>query len=218
DERGLLVGRTDLVRHEGSGPNPDRQEAAHVHMAVAGPDGLVSAVDLGTDEIRSYRLSGDGRLSALSVSALPPGTGPRQLVRRPGTDLAYVVGELAGTLLTVREGPAGTFAVVGSAPATASPSGENLVAHLELTADRLYLSSRGPECLTAFAFDGDTVRPLADHPSGRWPRHFALTGDRVYIAAQSDDAVVSFSLSAPELVTTYPIGSPSCVVVAPKRA
>jgi len=54
--KGEIVERTDLVAHQGSGPDTDRQEAAHVHMVVPNADGsIVSAVDLGTDEIRSYQ-------------------------------------------------------------------------------------------------------------------------------------------------------------------
>jgi 6-phosphogluconolactonase (cycloisomerase 2 family) len=69
---GALESRTALVQHSGSGPVSDRQEAAHVHMAVASPDGsVVSAVDLGTDEIRSYTLTSSGELEPLAVSSLP---------------------------------------------------------------------------------------------------------------------------------------------------
>ena len=61
---GAIEARTALVQHTGSGPDADRQEAAHVHMAVPSPDStVVSAVDLGTDEIRSYTLSSDGSWS-----------------------------------------------------------------------------------------------------------------------------------------------------------
>ena len=46
-----------------------------MHMAVPleSPQGtLVSAVDLGTDEIRTYLLSPDGTLAPLAVSACRP--------------------------------------------------------------------------------------------------------------------------------------------------
>jgi 6-phosphogluconolactonase (cycloisomerase 2 family) len=232
DERGAIAGRTDLVRHEGTGPHAERQEAAHVHMVVPGVsadgDAIVSAVDLGTDEIRSYRLSEAAVLTPFAVSAMPPGTGPRQLVRRPGTNLAYVAGELAGTVVTVREGPPGTFTVVDTSPATtpAHADAANLAAHLEFAPDDsgLYLSNRGPDCLTAFTFDRDTPRPIADHPAGMWPRQFTVlrgqSGDgHCYVAAQNSDEVLSFTLPPPGgqagPITRYPVGSPACVVAAP---
>jgi 6-phosphogluconolactonase (cycloisomerase 2 family) len=210
---GALGTRTALVQHSGSGPVSDRQEAAHVHMAVPSPDGsIVSAVDLGTDEIRSYTLTTSGSLEPLAVSSLPPGTGPRQLVRRPGTDLAYVVGELAGTLVTVREKTPGAFEVVASTPSTLSPVQHNLVAHLELTDSRLYVSNRGPDCVTEFALDDAAA--VADQPCGANPRHFALVDGTCYVAAQSEDAVTAFTLTASgeAELRYYPTGSPTFVL------
>ncbi|WP_086851703.1 lactonase family protein [Amycolatopsis kentuckyensis] len=210
---GALVSRTALVRHSGSGPVADRQEAAHVHMAVPSPDGsVVSAVDLGTDEIRSYTLTSSGALEPLAVSSLPPGTGPRQLVRRPGTDLAYVVGELAGTLVTVREKAPGAFEVVASTPSTLSPVKPNLVAHLELADSRLYVSNRGPDCVTEFVLDDAAA--VADQPCGANPRHFALVDGTCYVAAQSENAITAFTLTASgEAELRYhPTGSPTFVL------
>ncbi|MEA5359533.1 beta-propeller fold lactonase family protein [Amycolatopsis sp., V23-08] len=208
---GALVSRTALVQHTGSGPSADRQEAAHVHMAVPG-DGIVSAVDLGTDEIRSYTLSSDGSLDLLAVSSLPPGTGPRQLVRRPGTDLAYVVGELAGTVVTVRETSPGAFDVVSSTASTLSSVTPNLVAHLELAGSRMYVSNRGPDCVTEFALDDGLA--VADQPCGANPRHFALVDGTCYVAAQSDDAITAFTLTASgeSKLRRYPTGSPTFVL------
>ena len=211
---GTITGQTDLVRHEGSGPHPDRQEAAHVHQAVV-RDRIVSVVDLGTDEIRSYELAENGKLDPLSISALPPGTGPRQLHRRPGSDLAYVVGEVGGTLVVVRETVPGTFETVTTTPATKEPwQGENpnWVAHLELRDDRLYLSNRNPDVVTEFDIAAETPVALADHPSGAWPRHFAIADGTVYAAAQKGDAIVAFPVGGGEQVS-YPTGTPTCVLV-----
>ncbi|MEU0789451.1 beta-propeller fold lactonase family protein [Amycolatopsis sp. NPDC005961] len=210
---GALVSRTALAQHSGSGPDADRQEAAHVHMAVPSADGsIVSAVDLGTDEIRSYTLSASGSLELLAVSSLPAGTGPRQLVRRPGTDLAYVVGELAGTVVTVRETSPGAFSVVSVTPSTLSSVTPNLVAHLELADARMYVSNRGPDCVTEFALD-DTLA-VADQPCGANPRHFALVDGTCYVAAQSEDAITAFTLTASGEADLkyYPTGSPTFVL------
>lgn len=213
DDAGHITGQTDFVQHAGSGPHAQRQEAAHVHMAVV-RDRIVSVVDLGTDEIRSYELADDGTLSALSVSEMPPGTGPRQLVRRPDSDLAYVVGEVAGTLVVVREGPVGTFTHVATVPATKTPwTGENpnWVAHLEIAGDRLYLSNRNPDSVTEFDISGETPVALGDHPCGAWPRHFSIVDDVIYVAAQKDDAIVAFPVGG--TAVRYPTGTPTFVLV-----
>ncbi len=209
---GVPTVRTALVQHEGSGPNAARQKAAHVHMAVVDETGtLVSAVDLGTDEIRSYRLGEEGELIPVSVSELPPGTGPRQLVRRAGSSHAYVVGELTASVMTVREDPPGTFAVESSTPATVHPGGENLPAQLELTGDRLYLSNRGPETISEFTFDGVAPKAVADHATGGWPRHFTIVGEHCYVAAQSGDLLHAYELATWRLIGSYPVGSPAFV-------
>lgn len=213
---GRITGRTALVAHSGSGPVADRQEAAHVHMTapLATPRGtLVSVVDLGTDEIRTYLLSESGEPRPLSVSELPPGTGPRRLTRRAGTGLAYVPGELAGTLVTVREEPTGTFTPVDVTGSTLGPvTGPNHVAHTQLSGDRLYVSSRGPDVVTEFDLDGPAPRAVADHPCGAFPRHFTVVGDRCHTAAQKDDAIVTVPLAGGE-PTRFATGTPTCVIV-----
>jgi len=213
-EDGRITGQTDLVQHEGTGPHADRQEAAHVHMAVI-RDRIVSVVDLGTDEIRGYTLTDNGKLTPLSVSAMPPGTGPRQLVR--GSDLAYVAGELTGTLVAVREGPIGTFTPMSVVSATKTPyvegpKGPNWVAHLELLGDRLYVSNRNPDCVTEFDVSGEEPVALTDHPCGAFPRHFTIADDTVYVAAQRDDAIVAFPRGGGEAVR-YATGTPTFVLV-----
>ncbi|GAA4538860.1 beta-propeller fold lactonase family protein [Amycolatopsis samaneae] len=215
---GRVTGRTDLVRHQGGGPVEDRQESAHVHMAVPGADErgpFVSAVDLGTDEIRSYRISEEGKLTEFAVSTVPAGTGPRQLIRRPGTDLAYVVGELASTLITMREVSPGAFEVVAVTPATAAAdnSTKNLVAHVELAGDRLFLSNRGEDCVTEFALDPAAVA-VTDHPAGVWPRHFAVDGDTCYAASQLSDEILVFPLDGSGEPRRYPTPQPSYVLLS----
>lgn len=213
-EDGTITGQTDLVRHEGSGPHPERQEAAHVHMAVV-RDRIVNVVDLGTDEIRGYELAENGKLDPLSISAMPPGTGPRQLHRKPGSDLAYVAGEVAGTLVVVRETMPGSFEPVTVVAATTEPwTGDepNWVAHLEIRGEKLYLSNRNPDVVTEFDISGEKPVALADHPSGAFPRHFAIAGGTVYVAAQKGDALVAFPVGGGEQVS-YPTGTPTCVLV-----
>ncbi|MGW4482329.1 lactonase family protein [Amycolatopsis sp. NPDC004368] len=211
---GRITGRTDLAQHSGTGPHEVRQEAAHVHMAVPNADGsVVSAVDLGTDEIRSYTLSAAGELTLLAVSPLPAGSGPRQLVRIPGTDLAYVACELSSELLTVRETSPGAFSVVASTPAVHGAfDGENIVAHLEVLDSGVYLSNRGADVVTAFS--GSPVAAVADQACGAHPRHFAVVDGICYVAAQFADKITAFPLD--ELgkaeVVEFTTGSPSFVL------
>jgi len=183
---------------------------------------LASVVDLGTDEIRSYRISDTGTLSPVAVTTLPPGTGPRQLVRAPGTSRAYIVGELAASLIVVNETAAGEFAVVSAVPASARP-GPNLPAHLELSPDGrfAYLSNRKLDTLAVFAIDGDKPELVGEHSVGEgWPRHFTIIGSRLYAANQHGDFVVVFDIDqatgALTEIRRYPVGTPVCIAPRPE--
>ena len=85
---GSLAGRTDLDRHAGRGPDPDRQEGPHAHFAGFAPDGRgLYCVDLGLDRLCLYAPDpASGRLCRQPQGdiALPGGTGPRHFAVLPG--------------------------------------------------------------------------------------------------------------------------------------
>ena len=57
DPQGVPGERTDLVVHEGHGPDPERQDHAHAHMVSPGVgQGPIFGVDLGTDSVYRYDL------------------------------------------------------------------------------------------------------------------------------------------------------------------
>jgi 6-phosphogluconolactonase (cycloisomerase 2 family) len=151
---GAIAEQVDVVRHEGRGPDPDRQDGPHSHMVVLDDtQTLVSVVELGLDAIRSYRLD-DARLHPVATTVLPPGSGPRQLVRSVDSGRAWVLAELAGRLLTLEESAPGRFEVTGDGPASGR-FGDNQPAQLTLSADgrRAYVSNRGPNTVSVFAID-----------------------------------------------------------------
>ncbi|MEV1008445.1 lactonase family protein [Streptomyces sp. NPDC049881] len=223
DAAGDLVGRTDLVEHSGSGPDPDRQEGPHAHMVTLhGADGLLTVTDLGTDTLWTYRLAADtGTLERVAASVLTAGTGPRQLIRAT-ENRAYVVGELARELVVVAENGPGTFAPVASVPASAQPGDDTMPAHFALSPDGRfgYLSNRGPDTVATFALGSEQPALVGEHVlDAAWPRQFALDGDRMYVAAQESDTVVVLTVDhgTGSLTEEYrvPVGSPACVAIQP---
>jgi 6-phosphogluconolactonase len=222
DEVGGLRHRTCLVEHSGHGPVADRQESAHPHSIVLDPTGeLVSVVDLGADEIRSYRWADDGKLVPASVSVLPPGTGPRQLVRSGTSARTFVLAELAATLVAVDETAPGSFEVRGAVPASARP-GRNLPAQLTLSLDGrfAYVSNRIPDTIAVFALDGPLPVLVTEHSIGTgWPRHFAIVGDYLYAANQHGDEIVVFAIDAATGALTrvreHQVATPTCIAVRP---
>jgi 6-phosphogluconolactonase (cycloisomerase 2 family) len=87
-----------IVQNEGSGPNPERQEAPHPHSVLFDPTGrFIAAADLGTDQIKILALSDNG-LRVVSESKTAPGSGPRHVAFHPNGKVLYVINELAGSI------------------------------------------------------------------------------------------------------------------------
>jgi 6-phosphogluconolactonase (cycloisomerase 2 family) len=201
DGLGAFAGEPIVLRHEGSGPNAERQEGPHAHQAVFHDD-LLHVSDLGTDEIRRYTYGG----AMLAPIRLEPGTGPRHFAFS-GSRL-YVAGELAGTV-TLIEGERRTVV-----PASRQ-EGPNFPSHLQLEGDLVYVANRGPNTISVLR--ADDLSPVAEVPSGgEWPRHFAIDGDRMYVADQNSNAVTVFALKdgVPEPTgQAYEVESPACVLI-----
>lgn len=91
-----------VVQHHGHSVNERRQAGPHVHAAVTAPGGqFVLACDLGTDEVRVYRINAaDGALTPNepAFAAVPPGSGPRHIAFSPDGKTAYVINEMACTV------------------------------------------------------------------------------------------------------------------------
>lgn len=173
---------TALIRHSGSGPNPARQEAPHVHSCVMHPDGkrLFSA-DMGLDRIFCYGVSPDGGLTPQPEwdVPFPPGAGPRHLVFADGGRTLFAAAELGNRVFAFREGAQG-WTQTDCCALTGDP--DSLTAAIRLSADerRLYVTVRGEDTVTAFAAEVDTGRltRLATVPSGgHWPRDLILLPD-----------------------------------------
>jgi 6-phosphogluconolactonase (cycloisomerase 2 family) len=221
--------------HEGSGPRSDRQESSHAHFACMSPDGAhVLVADLGTDEIRRYRVGEGGLLSDQGIAAsLPAGSGPRHMAVK--AELLYVVCELDHTLRTLRwDRETATADVIAEQPTTLAPhrTGDTTYdAHIALVAGRngdvLLLSVRGADVISVFdvAPEGElTYRCALD--VGYWPRHFAVVDDSVVVAVERGHEVRAYRLDSvlalpPESesgavatldYTAVPVTSPACVV------
>ena len=218
DGAGAVEALLDVVHHEGSGPVADRQSSPHPHQVVPDPaTGVVTVVDLGADALATYRVDG-GRLTPVARCALPPGTGPRQLVRVPGGDEAYVVGELSGALLHLRETSPGQFEVLGDLPCSASV-GDNPVAHTHLDPSRhlLYVSNRGPDTVTVFDIASGSPRRLAEVATSAHPRHFGVAPGWLLVGGMEADEVALHPLDAdglPGAARTAPVKAPACVAPA----
>lgn len=202
---GLPVsGKTEqFLTHAGAGPRTDRQESAHAHFSCMSPGGShVLVADLGTDQLRRYRLEAGGLLTDEGIAAtLPAGSGPRHMAIRG--ELIYVVCELDHMVRTLRwDRESATAEVIAEQPTTLAPqrTGDTTYdAHIALVPGRngdvLLLSVRGADVISMFdvAPEGElSYRCALD--VGFWPRHFAIVGDSLVVAVEKGHEVRAYFL------------------------
>ncbi|MFF5721280.1 lactonase family protein [Streptomyces buecherae] len=227
-----LARPTDVQRHEGSGPDPERQRGPHAHAVLPDPSGRwVLAVDLGTDTVHSYELDAErGTLRPRHAAYLTPGAGPRSLAFHPGGEWAYVTNELDSTI-TVCRWDAATGELTPGTTVSVLPPREgddlprNYPSELVVAPDGrfVWVANRGHDSIAVLALNttGDQLelRTTVDC-GGHWPRHLALsaTGERLYVANERSGGVAWFTLDAETGVPTWSgsVDAPaaSCVVLA----
>lgn len=201
-----------------SQPTTARLGRSHAHFAAVAPGGKHMLVcDLGTDELRRYRVERNGGLVEDGVAAtLPSGTGPRHLAVGPD-GLLHVTGELDGRLHVLRWDPGTATAV----PVGVTPLGLGTLgypAHAERDGARVHVSVRGSDILSTFAIDEvGQLRHLGQvSTGGKWPRHFAVVGDVRVVANEHSHEVAAIGPDG-EVIDVAVIPSPACVVVDRSR-
>jgi len=180
-EDGSLGKMTDFVKHQGSGPNKERQEGPHAHSSILTPDNrFVIIADLGTDQLVIYEFDiSNGKLALHTSINTTPGAGPRHLAFHPNKKWLYVANELNSTVtLYGYDAANGAFLERQNISSIPSYSPENIVAdvHISNSGKRLYVSNRGHNSIAVYDVGGDGDLTLVSIPSsgGNWPRNFAL--------------------------------------------
>lgn len=199
---GALAAPTHVAPHQGTGPNTERQEAAHAHCIIPDPaNRFALAADLGIDRVLVYRINfGDGTLQHLEKNDahLRPGSGPRHLAFHPTLPLLYVANELDSTVTTLRFDRE-TGALTPVATLSTLPrgwTGTSYVAdiHFAPSGRSLYVSNRGHNSIAVFAVDATGALSLEQNASteGDWPRNFSLdpTGRWLLVANQRSGSIV----------------------------
>jgi 6-phosphogluconolactonase len=205
---GSLAPAVDVKQHTGSGPNKDRQDAAHAHSVILDPKGRFAFVnDLGVDRIFIYEF--DARTGGLSPNRnqpyyqTKPGAGPRHFKFHPSGKYAFVINELDMTISSLAYDAAkGTLKDIQTVSTVPSGfSGGNTCADIHITPDGsfLYGSNRGHDSLVGFKVDRSSGRmELIGHTStqGKTPRNFTIdpTGRYLLVANQRSDSIVVFEI------------------------
>lgn len=224
---GSLLEAVCSVRHEGRGPNAERQTTAHAHCIIPAPDGrFVYVADLGIDRLVAYALAADGQLTPAPERdfAVPPGLGPRHIVFSADGRHLFMVSELIPTIISVVLDPdSAALSEVQSlpiAPPVTQPAG-------------IVLSPDGRHLLVSLRLSNELLGVAIDpadgrlRQTGRWPCGgvtpralvFTPSGNHVIVANQDSDTLSVFAFDRAHgtlgaLVQQQPVGTPMAVAFA----
>ena len=216
DEAGELGVASEHIEHEGSGPNPARQEVSHPHMIVTTPDNRFAVVpDLGTDTVYLYALDAEaGKLSLAQTLSLPAGAGPRHVAFHPQLPRMYVINELGSTIATFRYDDDDNWtrhSILSTLPADYEQRGdrENTTAdvHVHPSGKFLYGSNRGHDSIAVFSLDAQGMPSYLANEStrGAWPRAFMIEprGQYLIIGNRHTDNASVFAIDAQSGMLTF---------------
>ena len=201
---GELAPAGQVVKHTGTGPNSERQEAPHAHCIVADPSNrFVLAADLGADRVFVYRLDLDAKTLRHvegGDAVMRPGAGPRHLAFHPTLPLVFVANELDSTVATLRfdaeRGALSPLDIRSTIPPGWTGTNYPADIHVAPSGRTLYVSNRGHNSLAVFsvANSGALTLDQVISTGGDWPRNFTIdpTGRWLLVANQRTDSIVVF--------------------------
>ncbi|CAM4194702.1 carboxy-cis,cis-muconate cyclase [Streptococcus penaeicida] len=182
----------DLVTLQGSGPHQN-QKSAHAHYVGLSPDKYLITCDLGSDKVRSFAISEQGKLELITEYQSIPGAGPRHLVFHPNQKIAYLLCELNSTVEVLIYNGCGYFERLQTISTLPDDFTDfNATAAIRISPDGkfLYASNRGHDSIAVFAVDKDAQLSLREIVpcQGKNPRDFNLSPDQNYLIVGHQDS------------------------------
>lgn len=208
------------VKHEGSGPNPNRQEKPHMHYIQFMEDETYICVsDLGTDRLSGYKIIKENQnidnnaddnahdnsnvkiqlIHAFDIK-LPEGSGPRHFVYSPDGMYIYVITELSNTICVYKKEDGFKYTHIQTI--STLPEGnadcKSSTAAIRITKDGrfIYASNRGHDSVSVYkaASESGLLEMVQNISSnGECPRDIILDENEEYLlcANQSSSTVTS---------------------------
>lgn len=216
------------IQFTGTGPNLSRQEAPHIHQAVASKDdNYIYCPDLGTDTV--WILQNDKTtLKQIGALKVPPGYGPRHMVIQD--NYAYILCELIPRVVVAKIDPnSGNMEIVDDISSVSNPDrtiSNPAAIKLHPSGKTVVVSNRFDDTIGVISVKTDLESPklIAEFSSmGKTPRDisFNRTGEWLLIANQDSDDIQlrAFNRESgkPEESwgKTYKIGSPVSIISLP---
>jgi 6-phosphogluconolactonase len=211
---GRIGEATKVIRHSGSGPVTNRQAGPHVHCAAFTPDSRYLIVcDLGTDTVESYPFDSEKGIdvSAVLVTPMPPGCGPRLIIFEPDGTIAYLVAEIGNIVLSLRFNE-GLFEVIESVSTIPSSyCGSTKTAAIRFSPERksLLITNRGYDSVAIIAIDnhGGLVLKNIVYCIGEGPRDMGFVdGTNIVLVMNKETHNVAIFEYLQEKYTLVPVG------------
>lgn len=205
EEDGRISNRMRRQMQAGSGPKP-QQDKSHPHWGGFSKDGLTyHSVDLGTDEIWTYRLGAKlDDVKELRRIGFPPGSGPRHMAWDEESGFAYVSGELSLEVSALSyDASKGSFRALQRISAVAEGEGSEGSSLSEIllhpSGTFLYTAVRGKNLISAFRVEEETgLLGVIEREKSivARPRNFCVTpsGKWLIAAGQDSDDLVVFKI------------------------
>lgn len=187
-------GASDTIQLTGSGPDPERQEAAHPHHVLVTGETTVLVTDLGADLLRTVDL---GTRTLTDERRLPPGSGPRHTALLP--DGLVTTGELDVSLIRTT-----TEATV--AERTSSRQSDERIYPSDLAVDsgsgRVVVANRGAHTLAWFEVGPEGPSRVGEVDAhGAWPLNLEPLDDGLAVANRDSSRVALFRWNADGALT-----------------
>ncbi|WEK34764.1 MAG: lactonase family protein [Candidatus Pseudobacter hemicellulosilyticus] len=208
---GSLRPASQIIKHAGKGPHPDRQEGPHVHSAWFSPDNrYLLVMDLGTDKLMTYAFdatSGKVIPAPVPFTATAPGAGPRHFAFSPSGKFGYVIEELTGAVSAYQyaDGKLKQFQTISSLPADAKVANKDAGSadiHISPDGKFLYASNRGQtNTIAIYSINPENgkLSLKGQQPVlGKAPRNFNFdpSGRLLLVANMDSDEIVIFKRDA----------------------
>ena len=205
---GKLGASIELKQNVGTGPNKDRQEAAHAHSINLDPKNCYAMVcDLGVDKVFIYEFDHKtGKLkpnAAQEIYQTKPGAGPRHFAFHKNEKFAFLINELDSTITSLafdaKRGTLTEIQTVKTLPENFKDSNTCADLHISPNGKFVYGSNRGHDSLVVYKIDEKTGNlEYVEHTltGGKTPRNFVISPDGKFLLAanQNSDSINVFRI------------------------
>lgn len=181
-----IVAKTDVVHHDGKGPDPlGRQKTPHVHYVGFTPDkNYLYSVDLGSDKIVLYEYQ-EGILKLVRKQDIVPGSGPRHMIFSQDGRYAYLINEISNNIMVFRY-HAGMFTMVqmiSTLPRHFKGESSAAAIRLSKSGTHLFVSNRGHDSIAMYSVNQETGKLFLLYMvhTGKDPRDFNILDDKYLI-------------------------------------